>query len=721
MSVKISRRNFLKAAGALGAVMLCGSPFLGQVDQADSASKEETPRLVPTVCGMCEAHCGVLAYTEGQKLLKLEGNFRHSHSLGRICPRGSAGARLLDQVNRIKSPLKRVGNRFEPIPWEMAFSEIGARLQTLKQRVGAPGLAWLRHPQASDAWDRQFMRAFGSPNIFASTSLGRACRDAACQTTLGGIPVFDFPNSRYILIFGRNYAESIFTADLNHLTTAKQHGAHIVVFDPRLSNTAALAHEWIPIKPGTDGALLLALIYVLVSEKLYHTSFVENHTVGFKTLADYVQDKTPGWASHITDVAADTIRRLALELAAQKPACGVDLSWHGAWGSLYSNSFQTARAALCLNALLGNYGASGGLLFSPKPPLSALPFKALPPVTAKRADGVGDGQYPFAGMTDGLPQKLPEIILTGKPYPIAGLIVNHANPARALPNTRQVEEALAKLELLVVIDVQMSETAELAHYILPESSYLERDDPLVVSRRLVPEVAMRQPVVNPRYDTRAAHAIIAGLAKSTGLESAFGITVKQSVEMQLMSTDQTLATFEKRGVWQSAKHASYGTPRFETRSGKVELYSEALKHAGFDPLPEYEPPRTEPGLHAFRLLTGHEFAHTGTSTQNNPYLAALSGENELWIHPAPAARLGIENGRWVIVQAEIGEVRVKAKLTEGIHPEAVWLAHGYGHTVKSEKLSFGKGVNDNLLVGIRAEPIAGGAALAETIVTVKRG
>ncbi len=721
MPVSLSRRDFLKASATLAAGVAAGCQPLGQPGRSNGVAKNEVPRLVPTVCGMCEVHCGVLAYTEGQTLLKLEGNFRHSHSLGKICPRGAAGAKLLDDSTRLRIPLKRVGSRFEPVPWELALGEIGARLSEVKKRLGPQSLAWLRHPDISDAWDIQFMRAFGSPNIFASTSLGRACRNAACQVTLGGIPVFDFFNSRYILIFGRNFAESIFPADVNHLTDAKERGAHIVVVDPRLTNTAALAHEWIAIKPGTDGALLLGLMNVLITEKLYDGAFVEKNTLGFAALADYVLDKTPGWASHITDVPADTIRRIARELAAQKPACGVDPSWHGAWGSLYGNSLQTARAALCLNALLGSYGAMGGLVFPPKPKLADLPFPALPPVAAKRVDGVGAGQFSLAAPTAGVPQKLPEIILTGKPYPITALVVNHSNPAQSLPNTRQVEEALRKLELLVVIDVQLSETAELAHYVLPESTYLERDEPLVISERLVPEAALRQPIVKPRHDTRSAHAIIAGLAKSVGLESAFGFTARQSLETQLRPTGETAELFDKHGVWQAKSDGVYGTPVFATPSGKVELASDALKKAGFDPLPIYEPPLKEPDLNSFRLITGHEVAHTGTSTQNYSYLAALSDENKLWVHPARAARIGVENDSLVVVQSETGEVRAKAKLTEGIHPEAVWLSHGYGHTAQNQKRSFGRGVNDNLLVGVRAEPIAGGAALAETIVTVKRG
>lgn len=720
MTLKLTRREFLKAAALFSAMVATSGPFLFRTEWVAAAAKDQIPHLVPTVCGMCDANCGVLAYIQDQKLIKLEGNYRHSHSLGKICPRGVAGAKLLDDPDRLQFPLKRVGGKFEKISWNTALDEIGKRLADIKQRYGAQGLAWLRHPGLADSWDMQFMRAFGSPNIFATTSMGRACRNAAARVTLGDVPVFDFANSRYVLIFGRNFAESIFTADINQLTTAKERGAHIVVFDPRLTNTAALADEWIPVKPGTDGALLLALMNVLIADKLYDASFVANKTVGFAQLADYVLDKTPGWASSLTDVPAETIRRIARELAAQRPACGVDPSWRGAWGSSYGNSLQTARAALCLNALLGSYGAIGGLSFSAKANLASVSLPNLPATGIKRVDAVGDGRFPFAYPTEGTPQLLPQAILAGKPYRIGALIVNHANPARSLPNTMKAEDALRELDLLVVIDVQMSETAELAHYVLPESTYLERDDPLAISQRLTAEFALRQPVVSPRYDTRPGHAIIAGIAKSAGLESAFGVTARQSVEAQIKPTGQTFDSLDKDGVYQESKPAG-GEIVFATPSGKVELASDSLKGAGFDALPTYSPPLTAPGLHEFRLLTGHDFAHTGTGTQNNRYLAALSDENQLWIHPARAARLGIENDGWVMVKSKIGEVRVKAKLTEGIYPESVWLAHGYGHGTTSQKISYGKGANDNLLIEDRAEPVAGGAAMGETIVTVARG
>jgi thiosulfate reductase/polysulfide reductase chain A len=281
-----------------------------------------------------------------------------------------------------------------------------------------------------------------------------------------------------------------------------------------------------------------------------------------------------------------------------------------------------------------------------------------------------------------------------------------------------VEEALSKLDLLVVIDVQMTETAQLAHYILPETTYLERFDPLAVSARLTPEVALRQPVVPPMYDNHPAYEIITGMARAAGLGEYFGFTLSQVIAAQAAPLGLNLEQLIKEGVWQGKPD---GNLRFTTSSGKIELHSERLAKAGFEPLPAYEPPAVRPsGTARFRLIHGRDAVHSGTSTQNNAWLERQKPENELWINTARAARLSISQGDLVQVSSEAGTVRVKARLTEGIHPEAVYLAHGFGHRVRQQRLSFGKGASDNAVIVNQSEPIAGGAALNETIVEVRR-
>lgn len=690
----------------------------GKSPQGDAA-----PRLVPTVCGMCDANCGVLAYVQGERLVKIEGNRSHSHSRGHICARGSAGVKLLYDPDRLRSPMKRTDDgKFVAIPWNQAFTEIGQALARLRQQYGPQTLAWLRHVDASDEWDRQFAAAFGTPNLFSHVALGQGARNLACNATLGWVPIPDLERTKFLLLCGRNYAESFFPAELEALFMAKESGAKIVAVDPRMSNTAAQAREWIAVRPGTDGALLVSLMHVLIKERLYDQKFVEQHVLGFPELSEYVADKTPGWAAAETDVPSDTIVRLAREMAGAKPASVVDPSCHGAWGALYGNSLETARAALALNALLGVYGAPGGLAA----PLSAgatgqFLTPAVPPVAARRADGADRFDSALIRAGDGFVQTLPDILLSGQPYPIKALIVRHANPARSLPNSRKVVEALRKLELLVVIDVMPSDTAELAHYVLPESTYLERLDPPVVSRSQPVEVAVRQPVVATLYDSKSPAEIIGGLATALGLEAELAFSVEDVATARLQPLGIDLAQIREHGVWHQKGAPVAQAPTFATPSGKVEIASARLEAAGFRALPEYSPPLVRPnGGNTFRLLHGRESVHTGTGTQNNAWLHALAGENRLQINANRAARLGIRDGDEVMVRSEVGEVRVKAHVTEGIHPQAVLLMHGYGTRARAQRRAFGRRVNDNDLIVDRSGDMGVSAASCETIVQVLR-
>ena len=714
----LTRRDFVKGVGVAGALAAGGWKVFDW--QPVAASRTELPQLIPTVCGMCDVQCGAIAYVKDGKLLKMEGNYNHTHSLGRICGRGSAAVKLLYDPDRLKWPLKRVApGKFERISWDQAWKEIAAKLQEVKAVYGPQALAWARRPQPTDLWDQQFMKAFGSPNLFGDAAIGYASRDLACQLTVGRVPFSDLRNSRFIISFGRNFAESIFVSDLQALMEAKEKGAKIVVVDPRLSNTAAKATEWVPIRPGTDGALILAMMHVIVKDRLYDAGFVDKYVVGFSELSDYVSDKTPAWAASVCDIPADTIERLARDFAAAKPNCCVDPGWHSAWGAHYTNSVQTARAALTLNALVGSYGANGGLLFSAEPPYSTFQPPVTPPTTTPRADGAGT-RLPLAP-TDGILQELPDIILSGNPYPIRALIVNHMNVAHNLPQPAKFKDAAEKLDLLVAIDVQMSETAELAHYVLPESTFLERYDPIANSNRGITEIALRQPVVKPMYDTKPAYDIITGLALAAGLGRHFSFSIRDVIEATTVPLGLGWADLLKQGLWRDDRGAMYRPPVFATPSGKVEVYSRRLKDAGFNPLPAFEPPMVSPPKgDFFRLLHGRDAVHTGTSTQNNAYLSSLKPENELWVNRSRAARLGVNDGDWVMVKSEAGEVKARARVTEGIHPEAVYLAHGFGHTVKAQRHSYQKGVNDSALIVKRTDPISAAANLNETIVQVRR-
>ncbi len=727
-ALALTRRKFiagLATAGALAAVgaHAVGTRAIAQDQQSVPAGEAEAPRLTPTLCGMCDAHCGVVAYVKGGRLSKLEGNHSHSHSLGRICARGSAGVKLLYDPDRLQAPLKRrPDGTFERISWQQAFAEIGQSLVALRERYGPQSLAWVRHPDLSDEWDRRFAAAFGTPNLFTHATTAQSALTIACRATLGWLPVTDLRRAKFILVCGRNFAESIFPADLDALMAAKEAGARIICLDPRLSNMAAQAHEWLPLRPGSDGALLLGIMNVLVKEGLYDQQFVSKHVEGFAALAEYLADKTPGWAATETDIPAGTITRLAREMAATKPAV-VDLGRHGAWGALYVNSLNTARLALALNALLGSYGVPGGLLrpLAPEDQLGKLDLPTPPPPLAVRVDGADRLEPELLSPGEGFVHALPEIILSQQPYPLKALVARHWNPLRSLPNSGKVAEALRKLDLLVVIDVLPSDTARLAHYVLPEATYLERFEPPTLSRLDTLEVAVRQPVVEPLYDTKPPAEIVAGLAAATGLDAFFAFSPEDVAAARLQPLGVTLAKLRDRGVWRPEAQVAAAALTFATPSGKVEIASLRLREAGFDELPVYRPPSTRPeGGNSFRLLHGRVAHHSGSATQNNAWLHALSPENRLHINADRAARLGIRDGDEVVVRSDVGEVRVRAHVTEGIHPQAVFLAHGFGTRNAAQRLAAGFGANDNDLIVDRLDAAAASAASCETIVRVAK-
>ncbi len=720
-SSRVTRRDFLRSAGAIGAALaLTGIP----VQPADSAtapppeSEDKTgkvSRLVPTICGMCDYGCGVVAYLQGNVLLKIEGNYNHSHSLGKICARGSAGVQLLYNPQRLKEPLKKNSSgRFEAISWDQALDEIASRLKQIREAYGPEGLAWVFHPRLSQEWDRQFMRAFGSPNLYSTRSVSTALT-AAYQYTLGATPIPDLRNSAYILLLGHNPAESVFVSELAELMEAKEKGARVVVTDPRLSRTAAQAHEWMPIKPGTDGALLLAIMNVLVAEKLYDAAFVDEFTLGFEDLKPLLMDSTPGWASVQTGIPADGIRRLAREMAAVRPACVVVPSVNA---TLYENGVQTARIALALNALLGNYDAPGGLVM-PEKPIVTVKMPATGPITVKRVDPAGQGAYPLSPPGDGMAHLLPNAILSQQPYPIAGLIVNGCNPVLSIPDRPRVEKALKSLKLVVVIDVQGTETSEMADYVLPESTYLERFDPVAVSQRLIPEVALRQPVFGSLYDTWPSHEIIFRLAERLDLGGYFP-SFEAVLREQLRAIGTTPDRLEKTGVWRRSETVTYGRRKFSTPSGKIELYLERFKNAGVDPLPSYHAPSGGNNGVSLRLLHGREAVHTGSATQNIGWLSNLGQENEIWINAEVAAKSFIDTGDLVSVSSKTGQVTARARATRGIHPDAVFLVHGFGHNTPMQRHSYRHGVNDNDLINPPIEAITGAPVLCGTMVTLEK-
>lgn len=724
--LKITRRGLLKATGiGMGAAALGNTllDFAAWEKEVQAAPVE----VIPTQCNACGNRCGIFAHVKNGRLWKVEGNPEANGNLGLICPKGHGYIHDLYSPQRLKGPLKRVGNRFEPISWEQAYKEIAQKINLILLENGPQSLFWVNFPQANNLYALRLMHALGSPHYFTHGSTCYTARNAGWKVTVGQLPSNDLGNAKYILIIGRNPAGGIDLAQVKKIVEAKEKGARVVVVDPRHNETAVIADEWLAIKPGTDLAFLLSMINVMVKEELYDKEFVKEKTVGFQELEDQIINYPPEWAEKVCEIPAKTIVRIAREMAQARPKALLHRGYHGAFGSQYLNSFQTARALAITNSLLGNINREGGIYFPKSAQLGELQPKHPAPELPKvpKADGTGTpGRYPVGSYGDGITHAIPELALSGE---LKAGFVYHNNPLRTNPNPKRVIAGYRKLDLLVVVDTVLSETASIAHYVLPESFYLERDEAVDTrhsGKRA--QVSLQQQVVKPLYNTRPGTEIIIDLAKHLGVGKYFEFDLEEANRLRLQPFGVTLEELKKKGMLFVGEGWKEGFSRLETPSGKVEIYCKTLEELGFPPIPRWEEPLVSPDPkdpHSFRLLHGKQAIHTHSMTANQPYLMEISRYYDmvrLWMNSERGKTLGLKDGDEIEIESSIGKGSIRVRLTEGIHPSAVWLPSGYGNFSKNLKTAFNVGLSYNDFVPTLFDPAVGHAMTSEVIVKIKK-
>jgi len=313
-------------------------------------------------------------------------------------------------------------------------------------------------------------------------------------------------------------------------------------------------------------------------------------------------------------------------------------------------------------------------------------------------------------------QAIPLVVESKDPYELKAALFFRVNPVKSSGDTRRWIEALKQLELVVAIDTQMSETAMYAHYVLPESHYLERMDAISV---VGDTVSIRQPVIEPLYKTKSCFEILQGLAKVLGIDSYFNFTMEQYNNALLGPTGWTVKQLKEQGVIKvSAKPPDYSV--LPTSSGKVELVHKGFALSGGTEVVGWVPPKTQPEGDHLRLLHGHVAVHSNGYTQNVPALFARMPENDLWMHPEAAAARGIKDGDLVEVANEYGRQQIKVRVTEGIRPDSVWMCHGFGTLVPEQRLAYGKGAADGWFYPIMVTPVSGALGQGDATVTVRK-
>jgi anaerobic selenocysteine-containing dehydrogenase len=666
------------------------------VQQPSLISNDSVTTVLKSVCRSCHGGCGVLLHVRDGVLVKVEGDRESPLNHGRLCPIGTVTTDLVYHPDRLKYPLRRKGKRqsgeWERISWDDALDEIATRVLTIRDQYGpeaiALGTGTGRH---HIRWVSRFGNALGTPN-WCEPGFAQ-CFHPRVNTsilTFGDFPVCDFTGGTppaCILYWGHNPVLSGPDGETRfNVMEALEHNPRIIVVDPRRTGLAEKADLWLQIRPGADDALALAMLNVIIGEKLYDEPFVTQWTHGFAQLATHVEKYTPEWTEPITWVAADKIRAAARLFARTKPAMME-------WGCAIEHTpkcIQTIRAVSMLPALTGNIDVPGGWVFGMHG-LGRFPSlieNLTPEANAKRlgADRFkllgGEGADLPAAHIPTLLQAMRE----GKPYPVKAFLVFGNNTLTTYANTSAVYDALMKLDFMVCADLFMTPTAELADIVLPAAAWPELDE-----LAALPTVAGNVVLANQKAvqigECKSDEEIFVALARRMKLPVCTE-PVKDVLDAMLAAggIKLTFDELKQQGFYKVPfKYRKFETGGFKTPTGKIELYSTRFEQMGYAPLPSYqeapESPISTPEIAAdypLVLTTGGRISHFFNSEHRQ--LAKLRKAHRdpvAEIHPDTASRLGIVNGAWMWIETRRGRMRQKAKLTKGIDPRVVHVEHGW--------------------------------------------
>lgn len=678
--------------------------------------------LKRVICCHCPMACGLLAHVEGNRVIGLTGDPQHPLSRGFICIKGERAHEYHGHPGRLDFPLKRVGRRgegrWERISWDQAMDEIAAKLQHLRDRYGPESVA-LAHgtfhgPECGIGL--RFLNLFGSPN---SSGMGIPCAGPALEAeslTYGFGPTYISPpipgTTRCIVIWGSRPSASqppVWQAIL----ACQDAGAKLIVVDPIRTEEAERADLWLQIRPGSDGALALGWLYVIIEEELYDRAFVQQWGFGFDALRERVRAYPPERVAEVTWIPAERIIEAARLYATHQPAI---LNWGVANAQIGRNALQTERAKAILRAITGSLDRPGGtLLIGPPSQALIMPdlemYDALPREQRQKKLGAdrfrlhGEGYEMLSHAMErvwGKRRMLSQLwaadvpspllwraILSGEPYPIKALLIQYHNPLGACSNGRIVYDALTSenLELVVVHELFMTPTAELADYVLPACHWLEKSALLTFFGWANVAIAGER-AVEPVGERRNDYELWRDLGRRLGQHAYWPDTLEDFWSEMLRPSGLTFLELVSRPdpwVLESPRFFKYaepdphgGGPRgFGTPTGKVEFYSTILERLGYDPLPAFEevPELEDPLLereYPLLLITGGtviESHHQGM--RQVAFFREKYPHPQVLIHPETAARFGISDGEWVYIETPRGRIRQQAKLSDRIHPQVV--------------------------------------------------
>lgn len=742
----LTRRDWMKTTGAgLAAAPAALAGFSDYFQPAASAAPAVSKAI--SCCGICSPACGLQATIQDGVVRFVEGLPGDAHGLGHLCGKGAASVNYLYDPDRLKYPMRRTNPKkgFDQDPgwvrisWTEALDEIAFRMKQTIDNYGREALLFVTLP-SPDLWVR-FMNAMGIVNRVDHRD---ECflTDMVIQryTTGGKTWCNDFENSKYILLFGWDIVAKAKIIYASGIVEARKNGAKVVHFSPNYTATSRFANEWFTIKPGTDLAVALAMIQVIISENIYNKDFVDKYTNFGKyetEIRAHFAQYTPEWAEQISGVKAADIRRIAREFATQGPA--IAPAHKKTLCANYMNGSQLVHAISILNILAGTIDRPGGRYFPRThsiPGVDAIyPPPAYPAKTGRRVDGrdklplvneVDAGM--FSTLADGMLNKYPGMIKFAfwNAYTILGF-----------PNPKTMEEAMKTVDFTVVMDFIPTDTVTMADIVLPSTMYLEVNDAVARDYNAkYPQTVARAAISPPAFETRSIGWVAIELGKRlcpSYFVTPDGSWINPSTlldeKVKRAGLGQNFAEFRAKGIVETKQPF---TPRtsFVTVSGadgKCQIYVPQFAARGVDPLPKWVPKREMPNEHyPYYYMTFIPAIHKRNTTQNMAILNEIMPTNHAIINPALAKKHGIVEGQKVLVRSRAGQIELPAHLSETVPPDVVMVAHGFGHASRALSLAGGKGVRDGDLIAnpsiddfVKAGNFAGSSCIMDAVCSIE--
>jgi anaerobic selenocysteine-containing dehydrogenase len=650
-------------------------------------------RVIKSTCRSCHGGCGVIATVENGRLTRLEGN-PESPTRGTMCAKGLASIQDASNPNRILYPLRRKGERgggeWERIGWEEALGTIAKKMKESMAQHRASSVAICQGTgRGYNRYTFRFARSIGTPNVGAPADFCYAPRMAVFGMMVGGRLYCDYHG------WGGQYPKTqiswgkqleITNADGEMAVwflDALDEAEHLILVDPRATRLAGRADLWLRVRPGTDAALALGMLNVIINEQLYDKDFVEKWTYGFGELRGRVQEYPPERAAEITWIPQDKIIQAARTFATAKPGC-IQIGESLEAGN---NSIQTLRAIVCLMAVTGNIERPGSMVNWVPPDTGPLEEFALE-VPAPRGTPIGADDFRLLGQPPFPICHMHTLFkqLRQGTSPVRVMHLEGTNPLLAYPNTREVLEGLLRVGFLSVADLYMSPIAEYADVVLPAAHWLESDGIHDLHPRFM--IGAINKVVDPPGEAWPDNRIFNELGRRLAPSYWFN-NVEEMLDHELRKAHITWKEFSEMGfLARVGKDQPYDKHRtdywrrgggFATNTGKVELYSTVMEGLGYDPLPSHREPNESPFStpelaeeYPFILSTGgREPYYFHSQYRQVPWLRERQPYPIVQLHPSTAGGLGIQDGDWVWIETPRGRIRQVARLFPGMDPRVV--------------------------------------------------